>query len=91
MKENIAIVIAGVCLGWLEATGLNEQTGEILKAVLAVIASTTVLGRSFRVSQVDANLSFFKNLLNAEKSAWPLAMLLLGIVAGVVLAHFFKL
>lgn len=83
--EIVAILISGMCLGWLEKSGLGDLNGQILEAILAIVASTTVLSKSFTREKFDSSAGFWGNLMAAEKSPWPLAILLIGIVVGVLI------
>jgi len=88
-NEYTALLISGICLGWLECTRSVEDVSAILSIAVTIIAGTVLLGASVTLKPGLSDKNLMVQLINAEKSGWPFAIFLIGFTLGPVLIAFF--
>lgn len=77
MVQLIAVLVTGLCIGWLSGLSVSPVIASVLASVVG-IAGGLVAG--LRGSGDSASRSRFSSI-----DAWPAAVLLLGIAAGAPL------
>ena len=84
-SEYIALILSGICLGWLECTKGADDVSTILGIAVTIIGGTVLLGASVKFKKEGTGKNWMTQVVEAEKSVWPFAIFLIAFTLGPVL------
>ena len=83
-NEYTALLISGICLGWLECTRSVEDVSAILSIAVTIIGGAVLLGASVKFKKDENGKNWMTQVVEAEKSGWPFAIFLIGFTLGPI-------